>query len=68
VRRLREMFKADPDRKISKGQYLAALVAEGHQLGPRPFGRVWDRATEQSPDRRKPGSKPGSRKSKRDTD
>jgi hypothetical protein len=67
VRQLLKLFEGDPDRLLSKAKCLAAL-RKSEALGQRAFDRVWQKATEQSPDRRKPGSKGGRRQSNHDAD
>jgi len=52
TRKLQDIFRNDPDRRLRKAQCRSRL---GKALGPRPFERVWVKATEQFPERRKPG-------------
>ena len=67
VWQLLKLFESDPDRRLSKAKCLAAL-RKSEPLGQRAFDRVWQRATEKFPDRRKPGSKRGRGKSNHDAD
>jgi hypothetical protein len=56
IRALEQIFERDPDCLMSKAQCLAQL-SERKPLGKRALGRVWRRATERCPLRRKAGRK-----------
>jgi hypothetical protein len=54
TRKLQDIFRNDPDRRLTKAQCRSTLL-KSEALGPRAFERVWVKATEQFPERRKPG-------------